>query len=81
MTTTMRYERDIPVHEAGDVLVVGGGPAGIAAAIAAARNGARTTLVERFGFLGGNLTAIILGIIVVSFLPLVAAWIRSRVSK
>lgn len=36
-----------------DVAVMGGGPAGIAAAIAAARNGARTVLVERYGFLGG----------------------------
>jgi glycine/D-amino acid oxidase-like deaminating enzyme len=36
-----------------DVLVAGGGPAGIAAATAAARNGARTILVERYGALGG----------------------------
>jgi hypothetical protein len=57
----MRYERAIPVHDAGDVLVVGGGPGGIAASIAAARNGARTTLIERFGFLGGNLTAGLVG--------------------
>ncbi len=57
----MRYEREIPVLDAGDVLVVGGGPGGIAAAIAAARNGARTTLIERFGFLGGNLTAGLVG--------------------
>ncbi len=35
------------------VLVAGGGPAGLAAAVAAARNGARTTLLERYGFLGG----------------------------
>lgn len=40
-----------------DVLVVGGGPAGSAAGIAAAREGARTVIVERHGFLGGNLTA------------------------
>jgi flavin-dependent dehydrogenase len=40
-----------------DVLVVGGGPAGSMAAIAAAREGAHTALVEKNGFLGGNLTA------------------------
>ncbi|AGA57405.1 Pyridine nucleotide-disulfide oxidoreductase [Thermobacillus composti KWC4] len=40
-----------------DVAVLGGGPAGIAAAIAAARGGAKTVLVERYGFLGGMSTA------------------------
>ncbi len=40
-----------------DVVVVGGGPAGIMAAIAAGRQGARTVLVERYGFLGGMSTA------------------------
>jgi len=40
-----------------DVAVVGGGAAGLAAAVAAARSGARTALVERYGFLGGMATA------------------------
>src|SRR5512144_2631618 len=40
-----------------DVLVVGGGPAGIGAAVGAADAGAEVVLVERHGFLGGNATA------------------------
>ncbi|MBD3186305.1 FAD-dependent oxidoreductase [Candidatus Bathyarchaeota archaeon] len=46
--------RDIPVIDAGDVLVVGGSQTGVTAAMAAARHGARVQLVERFGFLGGQ---------------------------
>ena len=48
--------RQIPVVEDVDVLVAGGGPAGIAAALASAREGARTMLVERYGYLGGMIT-------------------------
>src|SRR6202020_278526 len=44
-----------------EVLVVGGGNAGCAAALAAARTGARTLLVERYGFLGGTATAAMVG--------------------
>jgi len=43
------------VHET-NVLVVGGGPAGFAAAVAAARTGVKTTLVERYGYFGGQWT-------------------------
>lgn len=49
--------REVPVVRDVDVIVVGGGPAGLAAAIAAARAGAKTVLVERFGYLGGTATA------------------------
>ena len=47
--------------ERSEVLVVGGGNAGCAAALAAARHGARTLLVERYGFLGGTATAAMVG--------------------
>lgn len=49
--------REIPVAGAFDVIVAGGGPAGVIAAIAAARGGARTLLIERYGFVGGMSTS------------------------
>ena len=48
--------RDIDVIRSADVVVVGGGPAGIGAAVAAARAGADTVLIERYGHLGGMAT-------------------------
>jgi hypothetical protein len=49
--------RQTPVYGEFDVVVVGGGPAGIMAATAAARSGCSTLLIERYGFLGGAGTA------------------------
>jgi hypothetical protein len=49
--------RQTPIFGEYDVVVLGGGPAGIAAAVAAARAGRTTLLVERYGFLGGMGTA------------------------
>jgi ribulose 1,5-bisphosphate synthetase/thiazole synthase len=49
--------RQVPLYGGYEVAVLGGGPAGIAAAVAAARAGRRTLLVERYGFLGGMGTA------------------------
>lgn len=61
MKTIEEPARKLPVIASVDVLVCGGGPAGFIAAIAAARNGARTMLIERYGFLGGMATASFVG--------------------
>ncbi len=60
-TTVTESARKLPVVRTPDILVVGGGAAGLAAALAAAREGASTLLVERYGFLGGTLSAVTLG--------------------
>ena len=48
--------RELPIFHTTDVVVVGGGPAGFAAAVAASRQGAKVALVERYGSLGGLFT-------------------------
>ena len=53
---SIKEARNTPVVAEADVLVAGGGPAGIAAATAAARCGAKVILVERYGYLGGLAT-------------------------
>ncbi len=50
------WRRDVPVRYEADVAVVGGGIAGVSAACAAARSGAKVILVERFAVTGGNCT-------------------------
>lgn len=57
-TYALRAEH-IPLDDSFDVIVAGGGPAGCAAAVAAARAGAKTLLIERGGFLGGAGTAML----------------------
>ncbi len=52
----VKYAKNIEVIEKTEVLVAGGGPAGICAAVAAARLGAKVILIERYGAVGGNLT-------------------------
>jgi hypothetical protein len=49
-------EKKVDVRREADILVVGGGPAGIGAAVAAARSGKSVLLLEKRGFLGGNIT-------------------------
>lgn len=56
MKSSVLITKNAPIVGEYDVVVCGGGPAGFIAAIAAARNGARTALVERYGFLGGMAT-------------------------
>ncbi|MEW9673061.1 FAD-dependent oxidoreductase [Ammoniphilus sp. 3BR4] len=49
--------REIPVMEEMDVVVIGGGPSGVAAAVTAAEQGMKTLIVERYGFFGGMTVA------------------------
>lgn len=58
MKTIHEKERDIPVLAETDVLVTGGGPAGLAAAVSAKRTGAETMLMERYGCFGGVITQV-----------------------
>ncbi len=53
MRSHQEQARDVPIVEETDVVVCGGGPAGVAAAIAAARQGVKTRLIELHGCLGG----------------------------
>jgi hypothetical protein len=55
--------RNVPVLGEYDVVVCGGGPAGCAAAIAAARIGAKTLLVEKYGYLGGATVAQLVSVV------------------
>ncbi|TCN19715.1 FAD-dependent oxidoreductase [Mesobacillus foraminis] len=61
MDTLVESGREIPVSVKTDILVVGGGAAGLAAAVTAARHGCHVYLIEKYGFLGGTLTSVTLG--------------------
>jgi len=75
--------RTTPIRTEADVLVVGGGPAGIMAAMAAAESGLKTTLIESYGFVGGNLT---IGLPILGFLsqksrPIIAGLPRKFIDR
>jgi hypothetical protein len=53
------YSLELPIFDSADVIVLGAGCAGCTAAIAAARGGADTLLIERYGFLGGTSTMVL----------------------
>lgn len=55
--TTTRLDRRDPLNLETDLLVVGGGAAGVAAAVTAARQGLKVTMLERYGFCGGGAVA------------------------
>ena len=57
----MKIYKDIEVKYNADVLIIGGGPAGVCAAISAARSGVSTVLVEEGGFCGGMATRGLVG--------------------
>ena len=57
MMDSVRVQKDVRVVGSYDVVVCGGGPAGFIAAIAAAREGAKTAIIERYGFFGGLATS------------------------
>ena len=83
MRTLTEPSREIPIVLEADVVVCGGGPGGFPAAIAAARHGAQTVLIERYGFMGGLATAGLVAPILAhtaseSHIPIVAGILKER---
>ncbi len=64
---TIRFEADLAITRTCEICVVGGGSAGIAAAVAAARAGADVLLLEQSGVLGGTSTAALVGPLMTSY--------------
>jgi hypothetical protein len=58
VTRILEPAREVDVVHETEVLVVGSGPGGLSAALASARTGARTTLLDRYGCFGGNMTQV-----------------------
>ncbi|MCK4308078.1 FAD-dependent oxidoreductase [candidate division WOR-3 bacterium] len=56
MKTIFEEGKEVPIIHSSDVVVLGGGPVGISAAVSAAKMGADVTLIEQYGYLGGQAT-------------------------
>lgn len=67
MKQTFTYQTELPGIGNYDVAVFGGGPAGVCAAVEAARNGAKTLLIESSGMLGGMATTALVGPLMTSY--------------
>ncbi|CAN5340289.1 FAD-dependent oxidoreductase [soil metagenome] len=67
LTKFIEPQRELEIIDHADVVVVGGGAGGVGAAISAARQGAKTILIERFGMLGGTWTSGLLSAIMVNW--------------
>lgn len=84
-TTVHVPTRDVPVLGCYDVVVCGGGPAGCAAAAAASRLGARTLLVEKYGFVGGAAVAQLVSVVLstngVDFQGIWHEWARRLLAR
>ena len=67
MSDSVVYQKNIPLYGSYDVCVLGGGPAGVCAAIEAARDGAQVVLCEANGMLGGMATSALVGPFMTSY--------------
>lgn len=67
MENTVLYQKNIPHYGHYDVVVLGGGPSGVCAAVESARNGAKTLLIEAAGMLGGMATTALVGPFMTSY--------------
>lgn len=81
---TIKESLEVPIVAEADVIVAGGGCAGVAAAIAAARGGAKTILIEQFYALGGTMTAGLMTVVSQALLdrpPIMGEMIDTLVAK
>ena len=64
---SVHFQQELPVRRRVDVVVVGAGPAGLGAAVSAARNGAKALVFDAGGCIGGMATAGLVGPFMTSY--------------